>query len=268
MDFHLFRIQPHIRITCSVVSDVGRFRKNNEDNFLLNRLLNANSADHQEFHVRLPHTGWQLAAVFDGMGGGELGEVASLESAQVFAKTALFSAYTPREMAEKSVRNAFQAANNRIVLLQSHHKVYGTTGTVLLTDGNVFKIFHMGDSRAYRFRDGRLRQLTPDHTLAQVKLDAGISPVREADRHTLTNYIGYDSTMENVTLAETPWASLRRGDQLLLCTDGLYDQCTEDHITAILRTHKKAEAKTAALLHHALENGGSDNITCLLLRFS
>lgn len=251
----------------SVASDVGCVRANNEDNFLLNRRMNAASADRWDYHCRQTRPGWQLAAVFDGMGGGEIGEVASLDAAVMFDKAAALPAFAPQENAEKAVRVAFQAANNRIVLLQSRRRVYGTTGTAVLTDGNRFKIFHMGDSRAYLFRAGKLTQLTRDQTLAQMKLDAGAETVPEQEHHTLMDFIGRDSSMSHAIPAESDWRDLRRGDQLLLCSDGLYDMCSPERIAAVLKTHKKITDKTAALIRLALEAGGVDNVTCLLLRF-
>lgn len=266
MLFDLFRRQPAVRMAGCVVTDVGRVRRNNEDNFLLDHRLNETTENHLSYHCRQTRPGWQIAAVFDGMGGGERGEIAALESARMFEKAAALPAYASPEAAEKAVRNAFQAANNRVVLLQ-RRRISGTTGTVVLTDGRRFQVFHMGDSRAYFFRGGQLLQLTRDHTLAQFKKDAGMDLVPEQDRHMLMNFIGRDSTMSGAIPDSTGWMALRRGDQLLLCSDGLFDMCSDAQIAAVLRTHKKITDKTAELTRLALEVGGGDNVTCVLLRF-
>lgn len=261
---------PNFHITSSVFSDQGHVRANNEDNFLLNGHWKDASAPCAAYNFSAPPGVWQLMAVFDGIGGGEAGEVASEAAAQVFA--ASLENITGEEAIDSSVTAAFQQANNRILELRQLCWVYGTTGTVLCTDGMKFKVFHLGDSRAYLYHHGQLLPLTHDHTLAQMKLDLGILQSNtsdfEQDRHKLTHYIGQDLTTDHLFPQESPWYAAAPGDTVLLCSDGLYDMCPEQEIIEILDKQQDIQTKTTALVQKAKNHGGLDNITCLLVAFS
>lgn len=257
-------------IMSSVVSDRGYVRTNNEDNFLLNGRWKDASAPYAAYNFSALPGMWQLAAVFDGISGGAAGESASEAAARVFA--AALENMADEKTVDLSVTTAFQEANNRILELRQAYWVCGTTGTVLCTDGVKFKIFHLGDSRAYLYRRGQLLPLTRDHTLAQMKLDLGIFQSNvsdfERDCHKLTRYIGQDLTMHHLLPQESPWYAAAPGDEVLLCSDGLYNMCPEQEIIEILDRQLDVQAKTAALVQKAKDNGGFDNITCLHLAFS
>lgn len=256
-----------------VISDVGFLRPNNEDNYILGSHINENALRHSEAVLAKAPGDWQIAGVFDGMGGGELGEVAARMAAAVF-RDRTGSALDGRSKAEIDdvLRGAFLEANNRIVELQKRSGILGTTGTLICVHGGAFKMYHLGDSRGYLFRQHGLLRLTRDQTLAQMRLDAGIcgqnDPRIEADRHKLTNYIGKDRTGENLRPAESRWLPLLPGDRILLCTDGLYNACPEEEIQQILDETGTILDKAGRLVRAALSGGGQDNITCLLLSFS
>lgn len=260
----------NFHIISSVFSDQGYVRANNEDNFLLNGHWKDASAPCAAYNFSAPPGVWQLMAVFDGIGGGEAGEVASEAAAQVFA--ASLENITGEEAIDSSVTAAFQEANNRILELRRSWGVWGTTGTVFCTDGRKFKVFHLGDSRAYLYQRGKLRMLTHDHTLAQLKLDMGIDqsnvPDYEQERHKLTRYIGQDLSAHRLFPQESPWYAAAPGDTVLLCSDGLYDMCPEQEIIEILDKQQDIQTKTTALVQKAKNHGGLDNITCLLVAFS
>lgn len=147
--------------------------------------------------------------------------------------------------------------------------MYGTTGTIICTNGVKFKVFHLGDSRAYLFRNGELYQLTKDQTLAAMKVSLGFyeenDPLVEKEKHQLTEYIGCDQTLENLRPLESQWMDLLSGDKLLICSDGLYDMCSNAQIIEIMKNEEQPEKIAQKLLQRALENGGLDNITCLVL---
>lgn len=255
-----------------VVSDLGRVRENNEDNFLLGPHYNTDSRDHITASHSAPE-GWTLAGVFDGMGGGEAGELASRAAAEACLER--FSALpgdAGETLVEQALRRAYLEANNRIQALHSQYRVFGTTGTVLCTAGRRFKLFHLGDSRCYLLRDGQLTQLTKDQTLAQMKLEMGLydenDPQAQAEKHKLTEFIGRDWTRENLKPTETVWNPIHPGDMLLLCSDGLYDLCTDGEILEILTGEGTPEEKAQALTDAAIAAGGHDNITCLITVFS
>lgn len=253
--------------SAAVVSDVGLLRPNNEDNYILGNRINDQSSDRSEAALDGPPEMWRIAGVFDGMGGGEMGEAASRTAVESFLRG---SDPGPRSKTEIDafIRDSFLNANNEILRLQKRSGIFGTTGTVICAGAEAFKIYHLGDSRAYLFRDGRLFQLTKDQTLAQMRLDAGIGPPSEADRHKLTNYIGRDRTGENLRPTESLWLPLLPGDLILLCTDGLYHVCPETVMVRILAAPGTPREKAGELTGAALSGGGQDNVTCMVLSFS
>lgn len=256
-------------LEAALLSDTGLRRPNNEDNFLLNRRMNETSGPSAEVpECRLRESAWHCCAVFDGMGGGEFGELAALLSARAFRD------FPPqgrlrREDVERLAREAFRSAN-RAVLEQNLESMYGSTGTALYTDGRAFKIFHLGDSRAYLFRDGALTRLTKDQTLAAMKAEDGVyspgDPLYEREKCLLLEYIGCDATLKALKPLETPWTEILPGDVMLLCSDGLYDMCGEAEIAEILRGAATPWDAVRRLTDAAKRNGGEDNITCLAIR--
>lgn len=247
------------------VSDVGCVRGNNEDNYILGGYLNAGSEDYSFRLVSGERGAWHFAGVFDGMGGGEKGEVASLQTARIFLDTiARLGPEPDRAGVDRAMRAAFLEANNHIAELRRVCRVFGTTGTVLCANRGEFKLYHLGDSRGYLLRGHKLRLLTKDQTLAQLRLDAGLPPGSEANRHILTDYIGRDETREQLRPVETEWLPVHSGDRVLLCSDGLYDLCGEGEMERILRRTPGMEAQARALTAAARRGGGYDNITCIL----
>lgn len=258
----------------SALSDVGCVRPNNEDNYILETHINRASSDYSEFSVPQsdPSIRWHLAAVFDGIGGGDCGEVASQKTAQIFLEAIRsLKKDSSKSDIDQAVKAAFLKANNMVLALQKESHVFGTTGTVLCTDCKEYKIYHLGDSRAYLIRDGCFFQLTKDQTLAQMKIDAGLysadAPEAATDRHKLTEYIGRDWTQKNLRPTESEWSPIRQADRLLLCSDGLYDMCKIEEMEQILRLHGTADMQARALVEAARCNGGADNITCIILAF-
>ena len=157
----------------SVSSHLGYHRPNNEDNFLLQGEINAESAPVLETAPPLsPWLGvWHCFAVFDGMGGGERGEVASWLAAKEFQRLSAGPELDAAGVDALAV-GAFRAANRRI--LQERDKtMYGAAGVAVFTDGRRFRVYHLGDSRAYLCRFGALFRLTRDHSVAAVKIDIG-----------------------------------------------------------------------------------------------
>lgn len=258
----------------ALICDRGRERGNNEDNYLLGMQINSEMLDHSTAVFRSAADGaaWQTAGVFDGMGGGEMGELAALIAAKTVKQlSGRLDDGCEKTDVDRIMREAFLRSNNEIIDLQKEHCVYGSTGTVVSIGSGEFKIYHLGDSRAYLLRDGELVQLTRDQTLAQMKMDAGLyrenDPGLEVERHKLTEYIGRDWTKENLRPQESAWIPIREDDRLLLCTDGLYDMCSDAEISGILAAAGGPENAVAALTQAALTKGGKDNITCMVIGF-
>jgi protein phosphatase len=144
----------------------------------------------------------------------------------------------------------------------------GTTLTAAFSTGVDLFIVHLGDSRAYLYRNGELQRLTKDHTMAQAMADAGyIAPEevrRHARRNTLTNYLG---GRHGKVKADLRWLRLADGDRLVLCTDGLTEMIDERSIARILRERDRPNDAAQALLDEALERGGKDNVTVIVARY-
>ena len=141
----------------------------------------------------------------------------------------------------------------------------GTTALALLIDeGNAY-IAHVGDSRAYRIREGRIEQLTEDHSLVNEKIRAGLLTPKEAKTHKLKNIItrslGY---MEDVEI-DLQVCALRRGDRFLLCSDGLSGLVEAAEIGETV-LDMGPQAASRSLIELACERGGDDNITVIVIR--
>lgn len=255
-----------------VKSDVGTVRENNEDNFLLGRLINRDSRAKQEASFSTWAIGeWNCFGVFDGIGGGEKGELASLFSAQVFEGKGkkLKECHSYKEV-ELVLQKAFLEANNRIILAGRNSPVCGTTGTILVTDGIAAKVFHVGDSRCCLCREGENYRLTKDQTTAQLKQDIGIyrslEEATQRERHQLTEYIGRDLTQESLSPEEGEWIDFRERDVFLLSSDGFHDFCDPEDTARILSQGGSVREMADTLLAMALQKESDDNLTVMLVR--
>lgn len=258
-------------LNVAVSSNVGKHRPNNEDNFIIGEMWNSFSSDivSDTIQKEIPFPEWLCIGVFDGMGGGENGELASAFAAREFQKVfASVPVSVQTEELDEIVKTAIRSANRKIVEGNEISSILGTTATVICTDGKRFKVYHIGDSRAYLLRDNRLFQLTTDQTLATLKIQAGYynedDAEAEADRHKLTEYVGKDPTSAGIAPLESQWLELQPQDKLLLCSDGLYDLCPNAKIFALLNTDRSLREIADDLVNTALENGGLDNITCMI----
>ena len=220
------------------LTHTGRKRRHNEDAFVL----------------RPP-----LFAVADGMGGAQAGEIASR-----IATEALMSEDTDGGGVERVV-GLVQSANRRVYERSREDSAVsgmGTTMTVaLVEDGNV-TIGHVGDSRAYLIRDGRLAQLTEDHSLVQELIRSGKLTPEEAEHHpqrsVITRALGTDPDVDVDTYTVEP----QPDDVFLLCSDGLTSMVGDDVILRIVEEHRTDLDEAARqLVASANKGGGEDNIT-------
>ncbi|MBE6853340.1 MAG: serine/threonine-protein phosphatase [Ruminococcus sp.] len=262
-----------MRLNISVSTNVGKRRLNNEDNFYADGKKFANvisdnfSASYEE---DISEHG--IFAVCDGMGGESFGEVASAAAVKVLGKyrDIINSASDARE--QRDVINAYaKAANDRICddVINSGGDRGGTTLTLACIRKNIIYMYYLGDSRIYMYRNGVLTRLTRDHTVAYRKVDSNVYTEEEAekspDRHKLTMFLGADESKAGEISAEFAGSyTLTPGDRFLLCTDGLTDMCSTSEITETLDSGEDDMAKR--LVDRALANGGSDNVTCIVIQ--
>jgi PPM family protein phosphatase len=235
-------------ISCAGQSDVGLRRTNNEDALVV-------------------EPGAGLFVVADGMGGAASGEVAS----QIFADTAreVFFASEARsdEAASALVQKAFLLANERILVRATQDREcmgMGCTAELLaLYDGN-YILGHVGDSRTYVLRQGKMRQMTRDHSLIQERIDEGlISPI-EARTHALRNVIVRAVGVNEALPVDLIKGTSQPGDIYLLCSDGLTDMLVDDQIQELLSLSLSVYEKAGKLVEAASQAGGYDNITVAL----
>jgi protein phosphatase len=141
----------------------------------------------------------------------------------------------------------------------------GTTLTGAYTVGPEAFLGHVGDSRAYLYRAGRLAQLTRDHTMAQLARDSGLPVVERSWHRTLTNCLG---GVGDEVRVEFHHVRLADGDHLLLCTDGLTDMVPDDEIAAVLGRPGAPQEQAQALVDAALRGGGKDNVTVVVAHYA
>lgn len=251
-------------IQCSIITDVGLMRKNNEDNFYMNGLYRADTNEnHLEINEVCSKEGF-IGAVFDGMGGESNGELASLEAAKLLIK---YQNETFVQISNQYVSEANQLVCNMMEIMKSG-RMGSTLAIVKLQDGEC-SICNVGDSPIYLFRNDKLAQLSVNHNEAQSLYDMGLISKEELKtskkKHRLTQHLGIFEdemliepyTLENIELQEN--------DYILLCSDGLTDMVSDEVIEYSLQAPISIAQKTKSLVELALENGGRDNITAMLL---
>jgi serine/threonine protein phosphatase PrpC len=272
-----------VRIDFGSRTDVGKVRANNEDHFLIARvsrswdtLMTNVTRDH--IPKRFVESGYVMA-VADGMGGPAAGEVASLMAISVGTNLALEDVHWNLRIDEQEARDALQKVSryfreiDRTLTEQASAdpslQGMGTTLTVTYSVGPDLFLCHVGDSRAYLYRRGKLEQLTRDHTLAQALADVGQIDQEDVGthrlRHVLTKAIGSNAGRIEVQVKHL---TLADGDRLLLCTDGLTDLVEDAKIADVLNRFEDSAGACRSLVDLALERGGKDNVTVALGRYS
>ncbi|MBX7082462.1 MAG: protein phosphatase 2C domain-containing protein [Nannocystaceae bacterium] len=265
-------------------TDPGRVRKSNQDQFLVaaleRSLLIEGSSLPAEAGTRLVDTPQgRIMVVADGIGGHGGGEVASAVTIDAMAHYCFEAmpwvqrrSECSREELAKGLQDAVRTAQARVRRVAERKALdrnLGTTLTMAYVAWPELLLVHVGDSRAYLMRDDELHHLTVDHTLAQQMVDGKLMTPAQAAKsnlsHVLVNAVGGKSDELEVELRHL---TLQLDDQLLLCTDGLYDMVDDARLAAALRrTDQPVEAVVLALLEAANAAGGRDNVTAVLARF-
>ncbi|MCW2277204.1 Stp1/IreP family PP2C-type Ser/Thr phosphatase [Heliophilum fasciatum] len=212
-----------------------------------------------------------LFLVADGMGGHEAGEVASALAVQTLADC--WQGQPVGAEPVKTLLDACQKANRAIFEQAQTHSSWsgmGTTLTALWSDGSQVVIAHVGDSRAYRINEHGVTPLTHDHSLVEEMIRQGTLTEAEAQGHPQRNVITRALGTRDTVKIDVFTEALAPQDVLLLCTDGLSNLITDEEIGKVLSTHQRRssqqwEQAADQLLALALERGGFDNITFLIL---
>lgn len=236
-------------------TDPGRVRANNED---------AVDIDTQA----------RIAVLADGMGGYNAGEVAArMATSFVRTEMARWLAQAPQPLSQHDVRRALEIcvsnANQAIYDSAQSNPQYSGMGTTLVAGvfcGAQLILAHVGDSRAYRLRAGKLTQITRDHSWLQEQVDAGwLTPeqaAQSAGRNLVTRALGAESTVA----VEINEFQIAPGDLILMCSDGLSEMLSSADIAALAGGGAPLDDKTSALIAAANAHGGRDNISVLLVQ--
>ena len=255
MSVDCMNVKPGIEVAS--LSDVGCQRENNEDSYLY-----WEPAGDEEFQRK-----GRLAVIADGMGGHEGGQEASRLAVETVREVYEAAAGDDPQV---TLVDSFAQAHARIQEYAEQNPAFqgmGTTCTALVLRGRQLYFAHVGDSRLYLVRDARILRLTRDHSYVGRLVESGIVRAEDAEkhpqRHILTAALGagrevaIDSAAQAVTLLE--------GDDLLLCTDGLWGVVTDEELETTVTANTPAEC-CAALVKLARQRGGPDNITLQVLR--
>jgi serine/threonine protein phosphatase PrpC len=241
------------------LTDVGRQRTNNEDSYLY-----WEPDSDEDFRRK-----GRLAVIADGMGGYEGGQEASRLAVET-VRHVYDSEFTVDP--QQTLLQAMDSAHRNIQRYAEEHPMFhgmGTTCTALSIVGRELTFAHVGDSRLYLVRPETVTRLTRDHSYVGRLVESGIVRSEDAEshpqRHILTAALGSGKDVAP-DKPEHP-VSLEEGDTLVLCTDGLWSLVGEQDIAGVIRTNTPAES-CLSLVKMALERGGPDNVTLLVLKIA
>jgi protein phosphatase len=269
------------------LSDRGKVRPRNEDHFYVARFGRylerlCTNLPEDEMPPRFEETGY-VAIVADGMGGHAAGEVASKLAISTLINLVLGTPdwilrLDDDSLPQQVLRRSRERYEQVRAVMAGEARAdpalhgFGTTMTVTASLGQVLFVIHLGDSRAYLLRQGRLHRLTRDHTVAQALVDMGALAPQEAAtsrlRHVLTKSLTAQAGQAGFAEPDAQEIPLQDGDCLLLCTDGLTDMVPEETIAQVLAGGGTAEATCRRLVEDALAAGGKDNVTAVVARYA
>jgi protein phosphatase len=256
------------------LSDVGLIRTNNEDSFLI-ATPTSDFASHNpaELNGIIPENG-TMFIVADGMGGAQAGEVASRIAVDTVGRNFINAlgkhAVLDQQALTTALTETIQEANQLIFLEGQKNSGFngmGTTLTAATVFGSTILFAQLGDSRAYLARKGVISQMTKDQSLVAQMVASGSLTPEEAKTHPQRNVILQALGIQSQVDVAITRAELRRGDQIVLCSDGLSGKVDAEEIKEFL---EKFEPKAACqgLVRMARERGGEDNITVIVARFN
>jgi protein phosphatase len=252
-------------------TDVGRTREHNEDAFLVADLSAGKVGEQAEAATYTLGPRGVLFMVADGLGGAAAGEIASGMAVDVvlqeLQRTWVSVPSTDPDTFAHALKKACEAANTRIyeyAMKNAEHRGLGTTATIAGLLGDTLYLVQVGDSRAYIVRDGVAQQITKDQSLMQRLIEAGELTPEEAEHSERRNIILQALGPEPTVKIDLTHQRVRRGDLLVLCTDGLSGQVRKEEIARVVAHERDLTAAGQTLIDRANENGGPDNITVVI----
>lgn len=251
------------KLKAACACTTGHIRQNNEDNFCFDQRIlpqENNGLEQTISACSLPLESSVAFGVFDGMGGEADGQVASYLSASTFRN--LYETQGNVLTARKLLKQAVFQMNDCVrKKAESSFSRMGSTAVIFYFCEDLVYVCNVGDSRAFRFRDNTLVQLSKDHTDAEFLASRGITNRKPR----LNQYIGM-STEDGIPEPYIAKGHILPGDQYLLCSDGLTDMLSNAEITAILKDSQDATNAVNSLISAAMEHGGRDNTTAIVIQ--
>lgn len=263
--------RPEVRLRLFGKTDVGQVREHNEDNFIVADLTKASRTIIESDRTPTLGDRGALLGVCDGMGGAAAGEVASQLAVDIIFQK-MTSGDTPKNHDEFAARlvQAIEAAGLRIfseAKMDRTRRGMGTTSTIAaLMDDHLF-VGQVGDSRAYILRGERLVQVTRDQSLVNQLIEAGQLTEEEAETFEHNNIILQALGTADTVQVDLTFVPLRRGDTLMLCSDGLSGMIRNDEIREVLRSVEEPVEACKVLIERANQAGGHDNVTVVVAKF-
>jgi serine/threonine protein phosphatase PrpC len=267
--------EPQLELRIAAATHVGKVRLHNEDHYAVIR----NTRSRKVLLTNLPNDGLSFPedesygmVVADGIGGAASGDVASQLALQTMFELAGRATSWVMKITDLEAQQIHQRVEAYVNEIQRTLRFYtetdpklagmGTTWTSAHVLGPHAIVVHIGDSRAYLYRDAALRLITRDQTLGQEMVEAGM-PEDNARRfgHLLTNSLGGN---KEAVPADIYHVELQPGDRLLLCTDGLSDMVAASSVAEVMRCQSEPQAACNEMIERALDGGGRDNITVIL----
>ena len=253
-----------IRLRAAAMTDVGRVREHNEDSVLAVEYVRESLLEPAQSH---------LFVVADGMGGAEAGEVASaiaVDTIRSYIETRLDGARGDAGNGAELLATALEAANSRIIEYVASHpesRGMGSTGVCALVTPSGAAVGWVGDSRGYLMEGAALRQVTKDHSLVQRLIEIGQITAEEAHTHEHKNVItrSLGARQSGPAGAEALALKLKRGDKLMLCSDGLTAHVMDNQIRDILGRNADPFDAARELIVAANAGGGTDNISVIVV---
>ncbi|HET9987282.1 MAG TPA: Stp1/IreP family PP2C-type Ser/Thr phosphatase [Kofleriaceae bacterium] len=229
-------------------TNVGKVRTTNEDSMIVD-----------------PVRG--LYVVLDGMGGANAGDVASQTARDAIREFVMQRRMTmePRALLEAAIQHASATVWNAAQQVRERHGMGTTVVGCIVVDPKRAVVAHVGDSRAYLLRNGRVQMLTRDHTIVEELVDKGLLSAEEAERHPYKNVLSRNLGAKPEAKVDTITLELKAGDRLLLCSDGLYGYASAEAIQYLLGSGDAPEHVARDLIDLALRGGGGDNVTTIVI---
>ena len=246
----------NLQITYASLSDVGCVRTNNEDAVIV---------DAQR----------RIAVLADGMGGYNAGEVASDMAVRQTLEGLVqwFGDIPPEKLTAREIGRAMIECvdnTNRNIFESSYsHQEYagmGTTIVVAVVHQTTLLLGHVGDSRAYRLREGKLEQMTCDHSLLQEQVHMGLLTAKEAEHALHKNLVTRALGVEDTVLLDLQEIEIEPGDVYMMCSDGLNDMLPDEEIAAVMSSSEDPDIIAKALVQGAKDHGGGDNVSVIVFR--